>query len=261
LARVEKEARVLVGRYTRLEHEACATLPNNGRWNHVLELAGVAYGPHPTPISMEVLKKRKADSVEKTVPKHPKALEKKWVDHAKTSAAHGKIGVKQPSDANVASLKSAKLSKKTIPRTIASTTAAHGTLMASRLKTALGASDPVAAGGASGFKVTGGGLVSKGAAGSKKAIVPIKKHLVSLIGPMARASSEESQDSSLCDQTIQTVAPEIPLRSKPHGQSPPASVLRANPLAVLQTTTPFGVGRASISFCRLSAIAFVCVVE
>jgi hypothetical protein len=49
LARVEKEARVLVGSYTCLEHEACAVLPNNGRLNRVLELAGVAYGPRPMP--------------------------------------------------------------------------------------------------------------------------------------------------------------------------------------------------------------------
>jgi hypothetical protein len=71
LARVEKEARVFVGSYTCLEHEACAILPNNGHLNRVLELAGVAYGPCSTPVSTEVLKKRKVDSVGKTVPKCP----------------------------------------------------------------------------------------------------------------------------------------------------------------------------------------------
>jgi hypothetical protein len=168
--------------------------------------------------------------------------------------------VKGPSDANVASLKSVKLSKNTIPRAIASTVATHGTLMAFGLKTVPGASDPVAAGGppsskttggtsssksvggASGFKVTGGGLVSKGAAGSRKAIMPVKKRRVPPIGPMAGVSLEEFQDSSPRDQTIRTVVPEILLRSEPHGQSPPSSVIRPNPPVVLQTTTPFGVG-------------------
>jgi hypothetical protein len=87
LARVEKEARVLVGSYTHPEHKVCAVLPNNGRLNRVLELTGVAYGPRPAPILTEVLKKRKADSVGKTISKCPKALEKKRAEHVK-------IGVK-----------------------------------------------------------------------------------------------------------------------------------------------------------------------
>jgi hypothetical protein len=68
---------VLVGSYKHPEHEACSVLPYNSHLNRVLELIGVAYGPCPAPVSMEVLKKRKADSVGKTVPKSPKALEKK----------------------------------------------------------------------------------------------------------------------------------------------------------------------------------------
>jgi hypothetical protein len=249
LTRVEKEARVLVGSYTRLEHEACAILPNNDRLNCILELAGVAYGPRPTPVSVEVLKKMKADSVGKTVPKRPKAIEKKRADSAKGSVAPGKVGVKRPSDANVASLKSVKLSKKTIPHTIASAVVAHGTLMASGLKTVPGTSDPVAAegpqsskmtegtsssksaGGASGFNVTRGGLVSKGAASSKKVVAPVKKRRVPPTGPMAGASSKESQDSSPRAQTVRIVVPKIPLRSEPRGQSPPALILRPNPLA------------------------------
>jgi hypothetical protein len=35
--------------------------------NHVLELTGVAYGPGPTLVSVQVLKKRKVDSIGKTV--------------------------------------------------------------------------------------------------------------------------------------------------------------------------------------------------
>jgi hypothetical protein len=43
-----------------------------GHLNHVLELAGVAYGPRPAPASTEALKKRKAESVEKVVLKRSK---------------------------------------------------------------------------------------------------------------------------------------------------------------------------------------------
>jgi hypothetical protein len=178
LARVEKEPRVLVGSYTCPEHEACATLPNNNRLNRILELTGVAYGPRPVPVSVEVLKKRKADSIGKTVPKRPKALEKKRAEPVKTSTTPVKIGVKRPSNANVASPKSVKLSKKTIPHAIASAAAAHGTLLAFGLKTMPGALDLVTTAGhpysktirgTSGSKTAGGVLVSKGAAGSKKA--------------------------------------------------------------------------------------------
>jgi hypothetical protein len=58
LARVKQEARNIVGGYTRMKHEACiASLPNNGLLNRVLEVVGVAYGPCPVSIFMEVLEK------------------------------------------------------------------------------------------------------------------------------------------------------------------------------------------------------------
>jgi hypothetical protein len=136
-----------------------------------------------------------------------------------------------------------KLSKKTIPQLIASTVAAHGTLFASRSKTALGASDLVTAGGHPCSKTIGG------TSGSKTA-TPIKKR-VPPAGTMAGASSEESQDLSLCGPMTQTVVDEILLRSEPHGQSPPASVFGPSPPAVLQTTTPFDAGGGSTVFCRL----------
>jgi hypothetical protein len=48
LARVEEETRNIVGSYTRAEYEAyVAILPSNGHLNHVLEVAGVSYGPRP----------------------------------------------------------------------------------------------------------------------------------------------------------------------------------------------------------------------
>jgi hypothetical protein len=195
LARVEKEARVLVGSYTCPEHEACATLLNNSRLNRTLELTGVAYGPRLVPVSTEVLKKRKVDSIGKTELKRPMALEKKRADLGETFTAPGKICVKRPSDTSMASLKSAKLGKKTTPGA-SDPVAARGPPSS---KTTEGTSSSKSAGGASGFKVTGGGLVSKGAAGSKKTIVPDKKCHVPPTGPMAGASSEESQDSSPCD--------------------------------------------------------------
>jgi hypothetical protein len=65
LARVEQEARVVVGSYTCTEHKACLTgLQNNSHLNHVLELVRVAYGPRPVPISTEVLKKSSAKAFE-----------------------------------------------------------------------------------------------------------------------------------------------------------------------------------------------------
>jgi hypothetical protein len=65
LARVEQEARVVVGSYTCTEHKACLTgLQNNSHLNHVLELVRVAYGPRPVPISTKVLKKSSAKAFE-----------------------------------------------------------------------------------------------------------------------------------------------------------------------------------------------------
>jgi hypothetical protein len=78
LARVEQEARNIVGGYTCAEHEAClASILSNGNLNHVLELTGACYGLHLVPISVEVLKKRKADAAAKVLGKRPKVVEKK----------------------------------------------------------------------------------------------------------------------------------------------------------------------------------------
>jgi hypothetical protein len=118
LARVEQEARTIVGSYMRAEHEACiAGLQNNGHLNRVLKLAGVAYGPHPAPVSTEVLKKRKADACGKVLAKRPKAPEKKGTEPTKVAGACAKGGLKQPSDADILPTKSAKLSKGIVPPT------------------------------------------------------------------------------------------------------------------------------------------------
>jgi hypothetical protein len=91
-----------VSSYTRAEHEACVSgLPNNGRLNRVLELVGVAYGPHSAPVSMEVLKKRKAEPSGKVLAKRPKAPEKKGMKPAKVSGARVKGSLKRPLDADI----------------------------------------------------------------------------------------------------------------------------------------------------------------
>jgi hypothetical protein len=125
LVRVQQEARNIVGRYTCAEHEACiVSLPNNSRLNHVFDVAGVAYGPHPVPISAEVLKKRKVDAAVKVSTKCPKVTEKKGAGLTKLSGSHVSGSSKQPSGVDIPPAKLAKLSKGTIPRVIASAAAA-----------------------------------------------------------------------------------------------------------------------------------------
>jgi hypothetical protein len=135
LARVEQEARNIVGSYMRGDHEACvAGLQNNGRLNHVLELTRVAYGPRPAPVSVEVLKKRKVDASGKVLAKCPKAPEKKGAEPAKVAATRGMGGLKWPLDADILPAKSTMVGKGIIPRTIASTATvcttpdAHGSM-------------------------------------------------------------------------------------------------------------------------------------
>jgi hypothetical protein len=95
LARVEQEARNIVGGYTCTEHEAyLASIPNNGRLNHVLELTWVSYGPRPMPVSAEVLKKRKADATLKVLDNRPKVAKKKIALAVKISRSRVGAGSK-----------------------------------------------------------------------------------------------------------------------------------------------------------------------
>jgi hypothetical protein len=135
LARVEQEARVIMGSYTHTEHKAyIAGLPNDSHLNRVLKLTGVAYGPRLAPVSTEVLKKRKADDTGRVLAKRPKAHEKKGTEPTKVDAAQVKGSLKQSSDADISSTKSAKLSKSIVHRAIAPvatvriTPVAHGSL-------------------------------------------------------------------------------------------------------------------------------------
>jgi hypothetical protein len=107
-------------------------------------------------------------------------------------------------------VKSLKLSKKIVPRTIATATAVHATLEAP---------GPKSAAGALGYKIVGGTSSSKPAAGAKKAFAPVKKRRVPVIGAMVGASLEESQESSPHGQTTRGSTRTTALRSEPCGQS------------------------------------------
>jgi hypothetical protein len=194
LAWVEQEARVIVGSYMCMEHDTCiAGLQNNDRLNRVLKLTGVAYGPRPVPISVEVLKKRKADATGKVLVKHLKASEKKKVETTKVAAVQVKGGLKRLSDTDISSAKSGKLSKNTVPCAIGFVATTRITPEACSSKNVFGAL---------GSKAGGGGPSSKTVASGKKITMSIKKRIVPAIGALAEIYSEGTLESS------------------PHGQAP-----------------------------------------
>jgi hypothetical protein len=98
LARVELQAKVIVGSYAHLEHNACiAGLQNNGCLNRVLELMGVANEPHPmlgSDASTEVSKKRKVHATGKAPLKCLRVPGKKGVETAETFVSQGKTSLK-----------------------------------------------------------------------------------------------------------------------------------------------------------------------
>jgi hypothetical protein len=205
LARVEQEARNIVGSYMRAEHEAFLTsIPNNGFLNRVLELTGVSYGPHPVPISVEVLKKRKADTAVKVSGKHLKVAEKKIALAVKISRSRIGAGSKRPSGGDVLPVKSAKLSKGVVPRTIASAAAARIMLEMHVLDVSVGAG-----GAKGGEKLQSSKLVSR-----TKVAPSAKMCSVSAIRALAALSSDGSIESSPNDQ-----APEVQSMVNPRGPS------------------------------------------
>jgi hypothetical protein len=168
--RVEREARTIMGSYMSTEQEACvAGLQNNDRLNHVLEIGGVAYGPRPAPISTRVLMKRKADATGKVLVKQPKAPEKKGTGPTKVTVARAKGGLKRPSDADILSAKSAKLSKSIVPRVIAYVATV---CIAPEVRGSLNLF------GASGSKADGT------VPGAKKVAPSAKKHIILAIGAL-----------------------------------------------------------------------------
>jgi hypothetical protein len=205
LARVEQEDRNIMGGYTHVEHEAyIASLPNNGRLNHVLEVVGVAYGPRPVPISTKVLKKRKADAATKVSAKRPKVTEKKGAGLTKVSGSRMSGSLKWPSGADIPPAMFAKLSKGTVPRAIASTATAH-ILPEKRISEV-----SAGAGGAKGDGRHPGCKIMPGV----KAAPSAKKRIVPAIGALAALSLEGTEESSLHDQV-----PEVQSKADPRGPS------------------------------------------
>jgi hypothetical protein len=236
LARVELEAKDIVGGYTKAEHDAClAHVRNGGRLNRVFELAGVAYGPRVMPDTdefIEAVQKRKLDAIGKNPSKRPKAAGKKKVDAVKIAPSRGKASLKWSSAAEVASARPLKQSKKTVAHPVAAATTTHVPT------------------GALSSKVASGASSSKGMASAKKTAMPIHKRRVPAIGAMAAASLEESKESSPHGRAAQDSTAEITSRSEAHGQSSraslPGSVQWLEPEAPLQVTAPLDVGRTSV---------------
>jgi hypothetical protein len=251
LARVEPEAKNIVGSYTGTEHQACITsLPNNGRLNHVLELAGVAYGPRSVPVSPVVLKKRKAEAAVKVLAKRPKVPEKKDAEPAKVSGARMSGGSKRPSSTDILPVRAAKLSKGTIPRTIASAAVACITFEMHGSENLLSTS---------GSKAGGRGPGCKTVPGSRKAIPSIKKHIIPAIGALATVSSEGTQESSPHDQVL-----EVQSKAGPHSQSlePQAQSLATSGLrSIPEVSLPIAmsVGAAGASTGYLRSLKTVCI--
>jgi hypothetical protein len=188
LARVEQEARNIVGNYMCVEHEAYVNgLPHNGWLNRVLELPGVAYGPRPVPAPAEVLKKRKEEASGEVLANRPKAPEKKDTESTKVSRACAKGDMERPLGADILPIKSTKLSKGIVPRVIATvavaciTPVAHGLVnLISTLGSKASEKDPG----------------SKTVPGVKKAAPSARKHIASAIGALATISSQGTQESS-----------------------------------------------------------------
>jgi hypothetical protein len=82
LAKVETNAKKLLGSYVPREHDVCvlAMLPNGGHLNQVFEEMGVPYAPRPlsgTEAFTAVTKKQKGDVLKKTVVKKMKVAKAK----------------------------------------------------------------------------------------------------------------------------------------------------------------------------------------
>jgi hypothetical protein len=115
---------------------------------------------------------------------------KKWVLQAHTSG-----GLKQPSSANILSVKSTKLRKGTVPRTIASAVVACITPKRCGLENLLSALVSKASGGGPSYKIM---------PRAKKVAPSTKKRIILSIGALVAVSSEGTQESSPHDR-----APEI----------------------------------------------------
>jgi hypothetical protein len=156
---------------------------------------------------------------------------------------------------DIASTKSAQLSKNTIPHAFASMAV---------MRITLDAPGPKNVSCASGSKAGGGGLGSKIVVSVKKDITSIRKCIVLAIGVLAEISWEGTHESSPHGLAFRALAPKVQSRVEPHGQSsepcgrsPRASVLGSNPKASLHIVAPLGAGRVSTGCLRLCVHLFV----
>jgi hypothetical protein len=117
----------------------------------------------------------------------------KRAETEKVAVAQAKGGLKWSLDTNIASAKSVKLGKNTVPCTIASVAAALITLEV------LG---PKNVSGISGSKAVGGAPGSKTIADAKKSTTSIKKCIVPAVGALAEISSGGTQGSLLDGQAF-----------------------------------------------------------
>jgi hypothetical protein len=147
---------------------------------------GVSYGPRPVPILAEVLKKRKADAAAKVLGKHPKVAEKKIALAMKISGSRTGASFKRPSGGNILPVKSTKLSKGAIPRTIGSAATTHVMSETHVLDVSVGAG-----GAKGGEKRQSSKLVPR-----TKVAPFAKKCIVLTIGALAALSSNGSTESS-----------------------------------------------------------------
>jgi hypothetical protein len=225
LVRVEQETRNIVGGYTCTKHEACiASLLNNG--------------PCPVPISTEVLEKRRADAAAKVLAKRLKLVEKKSVGLAKVSGSCEGGSLKQPSDTGILPAKATKLSKGTIPRTVASVATVHIMSEKRILEVSAGASSAKG-----GERRPGSKTVPR-----VKSAPSTKKRIVSSIGVLVGLSSDGTKESSPDDRASEVQSKVDPRGSsaEPQARFPTISGPRPALEVSLGIATTAGVAGASI---------------
>jgi hypothetical protein len=95
----------------------------------------------------------------------------------------------------------------------------HAIATAAAARAMLKVSSPKSKDVASSSKIVGGASSSNPTVGAKKAFESVKKHLVPMIGAMAGAFLEESQESSLHGLIARDLTHATASRLEPHGQS------------------------------------------
>jgi hypothetical protein len=158
--------------------------------------------------------------------------------------------LKQPSSANILSVKSTKLRKGTVPRTIASAVVACITPERCGLENLLSALVSKASGGGPSYKIM---------PRAKKVAPSTKKRIILSMGALVAVSSEGTQESSPHDR-----APEILSKAGPRSQSPEPqdrSPMTSGPRSIPKVCLPIAmsVGAAGASTGYLRSLKVVCI--